>query len=152
MSTCHQGWIDQNELSFDLGGDVVAVYSFTTKDEEDFFSSHKSIDNLDDIEKLLNSDIQFSLLTFKGGYEQLNSREDISIYTEAKSITNEMFSFIRRVKSFQNKFCPILNYTTEVEYSDAMCGDYQYYIFKIEIDKRFWWDANFAKQIFTIST
>ena len=150
LKNCHQGWIDQNELTFDLGGDFVVVYSFTTKDEEDFYSSFESINELADIEKLLNSDVEFSLLTLKGGFEQLNSREDISIYTEARSITNEMFSSISRIKSLQNDFCPILNYTTEIDYSDPMCGDYKYYIFKIEIDKRFWWNIEFAKHIFSI--
>lgn len=150
LTTCHQGWIDRNELSFDLGNDVVVVYSFTTKDDEVFSSSFEPIGNLGDIEKLLNSNVQFSVLTIKGGCEQLNSREDISIYTEARSVTNEMFSFIRRIKSFKNTFCPILNYTTEIDYSDPMCGDYKYYTFKISIDERFWWNIEFAKHIFTI--
>ncbi len=148
LNNCHQGWIDQNELSFDLG-DVVVVYSFTTKEEEDS-SSFEPINNLADIEKLLNSDIEFSLLTLKGCSEQLNLREDILTYTDARSITNEMFSLIRRIKSLQNDFCPILNYNTEIDYSDPMCGDYEYYNFKIDIDKRFWWNIEFAKHIFTI--
>ncbi len=147
FSNCHRGWIDQNELSFDLG-DVVVVYSFTTKEKDS--SSFEPINNLADIEKLLNSEIEFSLLTLEGCSEQLNLREDTLTYTDARSITNEMFSLIRTIKNLQNDFCPILNYNTEVDYSEPMCGNFEYYNFKIDIDKRFWWNIEFAKQIFTI--
>lgn len=147
FNNCHQVWIDQNELSFDLG-DVVVVYSFTSKEEKS--SSFEPINNLADIQKLLNSDIEFSLLTLKGYSEQLNLREDILTYTDARSITNEMFSLIRRIKTIQNDFSPILNYNTEIDCSDPMCGNFEYYNFKIDIDKRFWWNIEFAKHIFTI--
>lgn len=145
LKNCNQGWIDQNELSFDMGGDLVVVYSFTTMDEDDFYSSFESINDLADIDKLLKSNIQFSLLTLKGGFEQINSREDISIYTDARSITNEMFSLIKVINSFQRS--AILSYNTEITYSDPMCGDYSYYGYNIEVVESFWWNIEFAKHI-----
>lgn len=150
LKICQNAWIDQNELLFDLGKDFVIIYSFKTKGKEEYYSTFETISDRSDIENLLNSDVEFSVLTLKGGFEQLNSREDISVYTDARSITNEMFSLIRGIKGIQNEFYPILNYTTEIEYSDPMCGDYEYYLFKIEIDKKFWWNLEFAKYISSI--
>src|SRR5690606_15918032 len=113
FNSCRQGWIDQNKLFFDFGGDIFIVFSFRAKEGEyEDFYSFKSI-SLSDIEEFLENDILFSNLTLKGGNEQLDSRKYLSV---ARSITNEMFSFIRRINSFQGGCEVIQNYYTDIIY------------------------------------
>jgi len=147
LNACQQAMIHENELSFEFSDHYLIAFSFDTKvdsDDENFdneYYSYNTISSLSDVDKLLGQVNQFTSLTIKG-YEYLGWREDL---TEGKSITNEMYSFVKKVNSFQKG--AILNYYTHVNFGDAMCDDAGSYLFHIEIEKHLWWNIEFSRHI-----
>src|SRR5690606_8579726 len=134
--------IHQDELSFEFGDDYVIVFSFDRKnvlDDDDFddeYYSYKTIDKLSDIDDFLERINQFTAVTIKK-YEFLGWREDL---TEGKSITNEMYSFIKKINSYRKE--AVLEYYTDIDYGDMMmCDDGGgNYFFSIQIVEDLWWD------------
>ncbi|SHL08447.1 hypothetical protein [Flavobacterium chilense] len=147
LNDCQQAMIHQNELSFEFGGDYVIAFSFDINDDidndalDDEYYSYNTISDFSDIDEFLRRIDEFTSLTIKG-HEYLGWREDL---TEGRSITNEMFSFIKIITAHQQD--AVLDYYTSIDFGDAMCDKYGSYLFNIQIIEELWWDIKFAKHL-----
>lgn len=147
LNDCQQAMIHQNELSFEFGGDYVIAFSFDINDDidndalDDEYYSYNTISDFSDIDEFLRRIDEFTSLTIKG-HEYLAWREDL---TEGRSITNEMFSFIKIITAHQQD--AVLDYYTSIDFGDAMCDKYGSYLFNIQIIEELWWDIKFAKHL-----
>lgn len=141
---CNQAMIHKDELSFDYGNFIVA-FSFKENeinDEEPY--SFFSVIEFKDIEHLLKRNIEFESFFIKG-YESLGSKE---YPRDKKSITNEMFYFIKNIKQYKEDL--INNFSTGVVFTDSMCDKYGNYQFTINIVDDNFWDFEFAKYIINV--
>lgn len=147
LTNCQQAMIHQNELSFEFGGDNVIAFSFNINydiDNDalyDEYYSYNTISDISDIDEFLTKIDDFTSLTIKG-YEYLSWRENL---TEGKSITNEMFSLIKIIRTYQQD--AILDYYTNIVFGDEMCDKYGNYMFNILIVNELWWNIEFAKHL-----
>ncbi|REA58223.1 hypothetical protein DSL64_21695 [Dyadobacter luteus] len=147
LNNCRQAMTYQNELSFEFGNDYAISFSFDINEEEndddldDEHYSYNSICALPDLELFLGKGRKFTTVTIKG-YEYLGWREDLS---EGKSITNEMYSLVKKINSFDTR--AILEYHVTVDYGEAMCDVEGNYLFAIQIAEEFWGNDEFAKFI-----
>ena len=147
LTNCQQAMIHQNELSFEFGGDNVIAFSFDINydiDNDalyDEYYSYNTISDISDIDEFLTKIDDFTSLTIKG-YEYLSWRENL---TEGKSITNEMFSLIKIIRTYQQD--AILDYYTNIVFGDEMCDKYGNYMFNILIVNELWWNIEFAKHL-----
>lgn len=139
--------IHQDELTFEFGDDYLIAFTFDniedTNDEDfdDDFYSYNTINNLTEIDKLIERVRQFTALAIKGN-EYLGLRDDL---TEGKSISSEMYLFIKKINSFRKSI--IKNYYTDIIFGDPMCPDEGNYTFFIEISEEVWWNIEFAKYL-----
>ncbi len=138
--------IHEDVLTF-IFGDYSIQYTFVINniDEEgdlfeDEYFSFNAINSIAEIDELLSFDIEFQTYNIIG-YEFLGWREDIE---EGRSITYEMFCFIKKLNEFKNI---VIDHSIKIEYGDSMCNDEGNYQFKIEINDNYFWDNEYAEFI-----
>lgn len=139
----NQVMIHQNKLSFEFG-DYSISYSFSIDnvlDLEDEFFSFNNVNNIKIIEDLLLKNVNFLSYEIKG-IEDLGWREDSQV---GRSITNEMFFFIKNIKLFDKEF--IDSFSLDTVYGDSMCDKHGNYLFVIKINKIGFWNIKFAKYV-----
>lgn len=146
IKNCDQAMIHQNKVSFDFGNDYLVEFTFErinieNDDVDDDYFSFNGISCLKDMDELFNKVNKFTTFYIKG-YEYLGNRED---YSEGKSITNEMYSLIKKINSYKEN--SVLGYSTYLDYGDPMCNVEANYIFSIQIIEGLRWDLKFAKFI-----
>lgn len=129
--------IFEDKLSFEFN---VFLLEFTIDnvDEDSFFDESHIIISIDDP---LLEDVTFKSGILKG-YEYLGYREGME---NARSISNEMFYFLERIKEFNNN--AIDTFFTDVDDGDSYCDSAGNYLFTIEIKYQYWSDLKFAKHI-----
>jgi hypothetical protein len=146
LGKCNQAMIHEDVLTF-IFGDYSIQYTFVINniDEEgdlfeDEYFSFNAINSIAEIDELLSFDIEFQTYNIIG-YEFLGWREDIE---EGRSITYEMFCFIKKLNEFKNI---VIDHSIKIEYGDSMCNDEGNYQFKIEINDNYFWDNEYAEFI-----
>lgn len=138
--------IHQDKLSFEFVGDYLIEFTFDkipsdNDDLDEEYYSFNTISNFSDIDELSGKILQFTSLCIKG-YEFLGYRDDL---TEGRSITNEMYSFIKKINTFRKDV--INKYYTDIDYGDAMCDVAGNYLFIVQINEGFWWNIELAKYV-----
>ena len=138
----YQAMIHQNKLSFEFADDYLIEFTFdkTSDDiDDDEYYSYNVLNDYSDIDEFSSRILQYTSLCIKG-YENLGYREDL---LEGRSITNEMYSFIKRINVFEKN--AVDNYQTNIDFGDAMCDVAGSYLFIIHINKSFWGNIELAK-------
>lgn len=138
----YQAMIHQNKLSFEFADDYLIEFTFdkTSDDsDDDEYYSYNVLNDYSDIDEFSSRILQYTSLCIKG-YENLGYREDL---LEGRSITNEMYSFIKRINVFEKN--AVDNYQTNIDFGDAMCDAAGNYLFIIHINKSFWGNIELAK-------
>lgn len=144
LGKCEQAMIHEDILSFEFGNYQIE-YTFTINNEvdededefEDDFFSYNRINDVDEIDRLLEKNIQFISCNIKG-YEYLGWREDLE---SGRSITFEMFSVLKKLKLLNNS---IKGFDILISYGESMCHDEGNYLFEINIYENYFGNYEFA--------
>lgn len=142
--------IHENELTFEFY-EFDLVFTFELKEDEldemDYeFYNFNPVDDVSKIEQLLSEIEEFTSCEIKDD-EYLGWREGSK---EVSSITNSMFSLIKKIKKFASD--AILDYHTDVLFGDHFCQDKGSYTFSIGISEKYWWDIKLLQHLFEIET
>jgi len=137
--------LHENELLYEFGGYQI-IFSFDLKndvsDEEDYdFFSFNTVDSLETINQLFSKGIELSGQAIIGA-EYLGDRDSLR---EGRSITNEMYYFVKQLNNYQ-KDSVFIN-GIYYDRGDSMCNSRGHYQFSIGINQIFWEDLEFAKYV-----
>lgn len=140
----YQAMIHQNKLSFKFADDYFVEFTFDkilddSIDFDDEYYSYNILRNHSDIDKLTSRILKYTSLCIKG-YEDLGYRGDL---LEGRSISNEMYSFVKRINVFKQN--AVDKYYTTIEFGDPMCDVEGSYLFIIQLNEDLWGNIELAK-------